>query len=477
MRSAGVVLTLAAAMAWGEPVAPLPPVNEVAEQLRRIESAQYRGAVDALRIDFQNQAAARPADPLPRIYIAWCSMISDGAWNQLKAISMQYPDIPWVHLGMGRIYTVWKMKELAAAEFDGALQRHPDFYPALTARGDLLRRQGELAGAQKAYQAALALADDPQAHAGLGLALLAAQHESEARQELAAAIHGWPDQPPALEALSRLAVAARAPEALDATLRLAELKPRDRTVRRLVADLRYDAGDHRGATAEYEKLVKLGNPDPVVIHRLVELYREAGEGDAEEKFLAVEAAMDPKATAPGLRIAELRELKHDEAGAAREYAEVLARDPSMALPHVKLAQAKEAHGVLWQALLEYRIAGKLEGPEAEAARARADELEKSFNIPKVPFVGGVQAMNVKISITLNRFYEERLKQNPKLAGTIKVRVRVGDEGAVDGVDVLEDTVGDPQLTGHAVFALWQAQWEPKRRQPEFEIELKPKKGK
>ena len=44
-----------------------------------------------------------------------------------------------------------------------------------------------------------------------------------------------------------------------------------------------------------------------------------------------------------------------------------------------------------------------------------------------------------------------------------------------GVDVLQDTVGDPILTAHAYLALKDAQYEKKKREPVFEFELKGKK--
>jgi outer membrane biosynthesis protein TonB len=73
----------------------------------------------------------------------------------------------------------------------------------------------------------------------------------------------------------------------------------------------------------------------------------------------------------------------------------------------------------------------------------------------------------------------RRRANPKLAGTIKVRVKVSADGVVELAEVMEDSVGDPPLAGHAVFALKDAEFEKKRREPVFEFELGPakKKGK
>jgi hypothetical protein len=45
------------------------------------------------------------------------------------------------------------------------------------------------------------------------------------------------------------------------------------------------------------------------------------------------------------------------------------------------------------------------------------------------------------------------------------------EGVVESAEIVEDTLGDPQLAGHAVFALKDAEFEKKRREPVFEFDL------
>ena len=106
-------LLVASALA-AAPATPATP--EVLQELRGIESASMRGKADDLRIKYQDQARGRPSDILLRVYIAWTVLPSDDAWNQLKAIAALNPDNPWVHLGMGRTYTAWKMRDQAKSE-------------------------------------------------------------------------------------------------------------------------------------------------------------------------------------------------------------------------------------------------------------------------------------------------------------------------------------------------------------------------
>src|SRR4051812_3438644 len=113
----------------------LPPAPEVMKELRAINSASYRAQTDQLRYKFNEAAKANPRDPMPRIYMAWFSLPSDDAWNQLKAVAALNPDNPWVHYGMGLVYVSWKMKDQARQELAAPLTADPKFYPALIGEG------------------------------------------------------------------------------------------------------------------------------------------------------------------------------------------------------------------------------------------------------------------------------------------------------------------------------------------------------
>ncbi len=307
--------------AWAQST---PAVPEVMKELRKIESAQYRGEVDLLRIGYQDAAKAQPTDVMSRVYVAWCSMVSDDAWNQLKNIATMNPENPWVHYGMGRVYVSWKMRDPARGEFELVLKKDPGFAPALTGLGDLARQAKDWSTAERKYHEALALQDDPLAHSGLGLTLLALGKTAEAQKELARAIALWPDQPATLSALVPLLVAAKDPGALDAAARVAELRPRDRDVRRQLADLRFETGDLKGAVADYEKLLTLGTPDVAVVKRVLDQYRTSGDAPNEARLQAMLATLDRDDPAPVLRLAELKLAANDAEGAQAQLLAALA---------------------------------------------------------------------------------------------------------------------------------------------------------
>ena len=181
------------------PVGPA-PIAEVMTELRRIESASATGGgqVDILRLEYKELARNRPSDPLPRVYIAWCSLPSDDSWNELKSIAAINPDSPWAHLGMGRIYTGWKMRDQARAEFAQILARDAKFFPALSGLGDFARANNDEVGAEKAYRDSLAIADDAWAHAGLGFLFQKQAKLKEAAEEFRKSLNTFPSQPQVL---------------------------------------------------------------------------------------------------------------------------------------------------------------------------------------------------------------------------------------------------------------------------------------
>ncbi|MFO0596043.1 MAG: tetratricopeptide repeat protein [Myxococcaceae bacterium] len=474
-----LVLLVCAVPALAAPEA-LPPMVETMTELRKIEAAGYHGRdIDPLRLKYQDLARQKPAEAMPRVFVAWCTLPSDDAWNQLKAIATIYPDNPWVRYGMGRIYTNWKgMSDLARTEFDAILKRDPNFYPAIVGLGDVARVKQDWAGAEAKYRAALKLNDDPFAHAGLGLTLVAEDKKEEALAELKKAIAGQPEQPAAVRELVKLSVDAKDPDAVKAAEALCELRPKDRDARKLLADLRFEQGDKPGAAKEYERLVRLGNPELPVLHRLAGLHHDNGDKDSEERTLTVIAALDEKDTASNLRIAELRFDKKDYEGAEGQWLEALARDPKLAVAHVGLAKSKAEQGKPHEALEEWREVVKLDAAHADAA-AEVKKLEAQFKLPTRKPRGKVDNVFWSVHASLTKYFDEKKAAKPSLEGKYRVRVRLTNESTVKGVDVLEDTVKDPDLLGHVYFGLRDAEYVNQKGEPVFEFQLgtPAKKGK
>lgn len=459
--------------------APMPSTPEILLELRGIESAAMRGKADDLRIKYQDQARTKPSDVLLRVYIAWTVLPSDDSWNQLKAIAALNPENAWVHLGMGRTYTAWKMRDQAKAEYQTILKRDPKFSAAMVGLADLMMIEGNVAGAEAQYRASLTVFDDPRAHAGLGLALLKQGKSADAGPELDKAIRGWPDQPTVLSALLAIQREAKdAKAAAETATRLAELQPKDPEVRKILADLRFDEGNKAEAAKEYERWLRVAAPTAEVLTRLEQLYNELKDVEGEERTLQLHASFEKTNPAPSLRLAELAEAKGNHEVAEGQLLEAIDRDPKSAGPHLQLAHLRSKRNALFDALTELRAASNLEGDAGAAAKKEREELEKLIKLPATPAKGTVDSIYAVVAKGLTSFYLERRKAKPTLAGELKLRVRVKASGAVDSVEVVSDTVGDPVLAAHVYFALNDAVYQKQKREPVFEFELgSVKKGK
>ncbi|MBL8953371.1 MAG: hypothetical protein JNK82_21535 [Myxococcaceae bacterium] len=474
-----IVALLLAAAAASPPIGNA-AVPDVVRELQLITAAQARGTVGERRIVYQELAKKLPSDPLPRIYLAYCDMPSDESWNQLKGIATINPENPWVHYGMGQVYTLWKMKDQAKTELDLVLKRDAAFYPAIVTQGELALLGSDTKTAEDRFRAALAVkADDARANAGLGLILLDQGKRPEAKAALDKSFAAFADQPKVLRALFQLAKEANdLKAAAKYGASLAELAPKDRDARKSIADLRFDLGEKAEAAKEYERLLRLGDPSADVLKRLAGIYRDANDGEAEERVQQQLAALEKTSPDPCIRLAELMFARGAVEPGEGQLLEAIARDATRADAHLMLARSRVKRDDLYEALDSYRAAIAGAGAAVDDARKEGPELEKKFKLPAKKLKGDPNNINWAVSSSLNELYGERRKANPKLAagGLIKVRVRVDKEGVVQGVDLISDTVGDPVLAAHAYFALKDAQFEKKKREPVFEFELKgPKK--
>lgn len=449
-----------------------PPPAEVLKDLRTIESANLRGEIDPYRARYAEQVKANPNDVMSKVYLAWCSMPYDEAWNELKKVAAIYPEVPWPHYGMGRIYVRWKIRDQAERTFKLAIEDggKNGFFPAEIGLADLLRTSGRHAEAQARYREILSIQDDAEARAGLGLSLLAQGRTAEARTELDRALSLWSDQPEVLNALANIARQENdTRSALRYAGKLTQIWPKDKAVRRTVADLQFELGDKDLAAEQYEVLVKLGERDPFVLKRLSDLYKELGNKEGMERTLGLLSNADPGVDSL-VKLAELSEDRGSLEDADRRLTQALGRQKRLDIL-LRLARVKAKRQLLVEALELYR--------QAEEAGARADEtaeaqdIAKRFKLPQPPISGNLEQIQKRVYAGLNALYSERLKENASLGGSLKVRVKVDAHGKVQEVELAEDTVNDPLIAGHVYFALKDAAFPKQRREPEFEFTLRP----
>ncbi|MBU8894673.1 hypothetical protein KRR26_03615 [Corallococcus sp. M34] len=456
---------------------PPPPVADVMAMLRTVESRRVRGKSTVLGLELDDQARARPSDPMPRIYKAWLSFPSDACWNELKAISALYPENPWSFLGMGLIYVKWGLLREAREPLDAVQRLAPDSAPALWGQAVLLQAEGKGRDAEARYRAALEKLDAPQVRAALGL-MLAGQsgRAAEAKVELARAVEAWPDQPEALEALVRLGRETQDPRAAaQAGDALVSLRPTDREAHRRQADAWQAVGDREKAVASFERYVALGGAAPEALGALARLDAELGRSAEEEKVLMRLAELAPTDAEPLLRLADLSEARGDAAGSEQWLLKASERAPARADVQVRRARLLEKQERLREALVAYRAA--LAAPERRVpeAEAEAAALTKRFHLPSTPASGAEDRVYSRVSLGLVALYTERLKEAPDLKGILKVTVRVDEAGHATQVAIVYDTLKDPLLAAHAYFAFLDAQYLPAKAEPVFQYVFRPPK--
>jgi tetratricopeptide (TPR) repeat protein len=449
----------------------------VQTRLREIESGVLRGGMDALREKLDAEARARPADPLVRVYLAWCAMPSEETWNALKVIAASHPKVLWARYGMGRVYLSWNMREQAEQEFRTVLGADAFFYPALVGLGDVSRAAGKNEDAVVRYSQAISQRDDAEAHGGMGLAYLALGKKPEAKQSFERALALWPDQPQVLGALARL---SREEGDLRSAAKWAsaqaDLAPRDLKILRVSADLKFEAGDKSGAARDYERMLKLGAIDVEIHRRIAQIAAELGDTAAEERAVEQLSALEKTVADHPARLAELAEARGDVDAAEAQLLEALERAPARGDLHLHLARVRVRREMYREAVEAYRAATAAKERTDPAAGTELDALLAKLKLPAKPPRGSLDQIYQRVSTNLNGFYGSRLEEKPELAGILKIRVRVDDSGAVKGVDVLEDTVGDAWVVAHAALALESATFPAKKRDPVFEFELQPRKG-
>lgn len=481
-RLVSLAALLASALAAGAPPAAVEvpgekaSIAEVMAELRRLESARVTGQLDYLRVQYQTLMRQRPGDAMPRVFNAFSVMPADDGWNQLNGMLPVFPENPWIRYGMGRAYIGWRMKDKAKGEFEQALKRDPKFYPALIGLADLLRLADDHAGAEAGYRKALEVADDPLARTGLGLALKA-QNKPEAKAELSKSLAAWPEQPAVLQALFELAQAEKGPELLELALKLVAVQPKNRDVRKLIADTRFERGEKDEAAKAYEELLRLGNPELAVVERVAALHREAKNAEGEERALVMQASLDKASAAPALRLAELKLAKKDVEGAIKQYEEAAARDPKSAEPAYRTGLIKQEQRALAQAFGLFAAAATLEGPQAAEAQAALTKLSAELKLPKKPLSGSLEVINGKVATSLDALFQELRRKQKDLGGALKARVKIEADGTLKSVEIVDDTVGEPVLAGHLYGLLAQAQYAKKKREVVLEFDLKGKKGK
>ena len=201
----------------------------IREMIWDIAAKQRKGDLAKVVTEYEDRAAKERT--LETRFLAAMSIADDNEqWRALRELSNASPRYPWPHAGMAAVYARWKLKDQCEKEINQTMELSSDLLWVYTIRGDLFRRLGDFAAAERDY--VVALRGDPldaDARVGLALARRAQGHTETLRSELEQALHDVPTHYEAAETLALLLDEANDPQTLSAWERVAELSPRNRT--------------------------------------------------------------------------------------------------------------------------------------------------------------------------------------------------------------------------------------------------------
>ena len=169
----------------------------------------------------------------------------------------------------------------------------------------------------------------------------------------------------------------RKPEAIPLLEEWADREPQRWSLRLMLAELRRDQGDRRGAERELRQILHQ-QPDRIEALQLMSLLLLEQERGAEAEAL-VQAVAKGDAVAKGLLLAEVRQRRGRIAAAEATYRTLLDGFPSDQRPALALALLREQQGNLagaLQALDQARQRGKPDAPN----RATLDRLAATWRL-------------------------------------------------------------------------------------------------
>jgi tetratricopeptide (TPR) repeat protein len=431
--------------------APTMDTHQIRQELWSIAARRQRGEVGLTIQDYSARLAN--ARTLENRFLAAAAIADDDeAWKAFNAIAVDYEKYYWAHAGMAMIYAKWLVRDQLEKEAGLMLDLAPENTFTYTIRGNLYRAIGEYQLALRDYSTALrADATDADARVGLALCKRALKDTSTLRTELERALQDVPTHyEGALELALLLDDTNDKTAALAAWDRVAHLSPKNRTAQLALARLRGDA-DPAGAIAAYEKAARQSALTKVEQQSLTKLYHQQGRTDDEIKSLEAEAKLDVKDPTPYRRMADIAESRNDAAGAEGAYTAVLKiadKDPDAL---VGLGKVAEKRAQLRQAIDFYRQARAAGSPAAAKELAR---LSVACQLPEHPLTGGnLNGFYSAVASSLNKVYEKRLAEAPRLQGQLKVKIETDGEGKLIDASVTENTLNDPWLEAHLYYSV------------------------
>jgi predicted Zn-dependent protease len=443
-----------------EPGRPRPDLVPVARAMVAIDALVERGG-DDIQLERQTRTVAAestPGDAVARFLAVYAQPHGEDRWSGFYRLNKDLPDNALGQVGMAGVYVEWKVLDQADRAVVLALEVEPDNWLAVLVRAQSFERKGKLEFAAVDYRTVLS-ADPQDAEAHLGLARIARAESdaARARQEANAVLQTAPGHVGALSLLADLALAdGNVPEAASLWQQVVDASPRNRGARLTVAALYRKSGRADLAKDQLKAAAAL-KEDPEVLSLLADAARAANDPRTEVEAVERLSNLDPSSS-DWAKIGHMRLGTGDLDGAEKAFKNALqrnARDPSANLGMGKILLAR---GELEPAVEALRVAGDL-GKEDLVA------LERRLNLDRVSRPD-VAALQRAVQALVDRTFRSRAVAVPTLSGDLKVRVTVTPTGEAKEVEVLEDTIHDPEVRACAYWNLRDATY-PQNRPGRF----------
>ncbi len=455
-----LVAGCATSRAVREPGRPRPDLVQVARAMVSIDAAVERGG-DELQLERQVRTVAAesaPGDAVARFLAVYAQPHGEDRWGGFYRLNKDLPDNALGQVGMAGVYVEWKVLDQADRAVVLALEIEPDNWLAVLCRAQSFERKGKLEFAAVDYRTVLSAdPQDAEAHMGLARIARAEGDAARARQEASAVLQTSPGHVGALSLLADLAVAdGNVTEAAGLWQQVVDASPRNRKARLTVAALYRKSGRPDLARDQLKAAAAL-KEDAEVLSLLAEAARAANDVRTEVEAVERLSGLDPS-SAEWAKIGHMRLGYGDVEGAEKAFKNALqrnARDPSANLGMGKIFLQR---GELEPAVEALRIAGDLGRDDLLA-------LERRLNLDRVsrPDVGALQRA---VQALVDRTFRARATAVPTLSGDLKVRVTVTPAGEAKEVEVLEDTIHDPDVRACAYWNLRDATY-PQNRPGRF----------
>lgn len=435
---------------------PRPDLVPLARAMVAIDQLAEKGGEEIL-VERQQRSLVADKDPLDvnaRFLAVYAQPRGEDRWGGFKGIAREFPDSALGFVGMASVYVDWRTLDQVDRTVALALENEPDCWLAVVHRAQAAERRDRLELAAIDYRTVLS-ADPANAEAHLGLARIARAEKDapRAREEARAVLATAPGHVGALTILADLALeAGNVDEAASLWAQIVSASPRDRTARVRLAKL------YRSASRPAEAIVQLRaamdlKEDAEVIGLLADAARAADDLRTEIEAVERLSALDPSA-AEWRRIGEMRLASGDQDGAEKALRKALARDARDPGANAALGKIHLARGESQAAVEVLRIAG-------EPGKADLVALERRLNLDRLsrPDVGALQRA---VQALVDRTFRARSAEVPSLAGDLKVRVTVNPAGEATQVELLEDTIHDPDVRACAYWNLRDASYPPSK---------------